>query len=134
MNTHTKGVRNEKLLEDYFINQGIWNIQASYKAPHGRFMHDIFNVFDGVAIDLNTDDVIFWQMKSNIKDYYMAKQKLREFRKHFLMDNPKAKVVIFIFEMSGNVKRLRSFEVGNSLNDEGYPLAIERFVYLKAKK
>jgi len=77
MNTYAKGRAMEKWIEDYFLGIQYW--KCSYRAPHVKFSktHDIFNLFDGVAIT-RYGEVLFWQMKTNISDYYGAKKGIRE--------------------------------------------------------
>ena len=110
INCMKKGQRNEKWLENYFCDQGIWNIQTSYKAPHVKFnkCHDIFNVFDGCAIEVATQNIILWQLKTNKSDYYGFKKKLIEFKRLFMDRNNTVRLVLFLKEKN----KLRIFEDG----------------------
>ena len=110
MNKYLKGQHNEKWLEDYFCKEGIWNIQTSYKAPHVRFSktHDIFSCFDGVALDVKTQNVIFWQLKSNKSHYYSFKKKLLEFYDNFVSRNDRIEIKLFL---KFDSKMLRVYEI-----------------------
>ena len=109
VNCYKKGQRNERWLEEYFCKEGIWNIQTSYKAPHIKFgKTDIFNVFDGVAIDVKTQNVIFWQMKTNKSDYSTFKKKLLDFYDRFVSNNNRIEVKLFL---KFDSKLLRVYEI-----------------------
>jgi hypothetical protein len=133
MNTYLKGRLAEKWLEDYFCSQGIWNVATSYRAPHVKFKAntDIFNLFDGVAIDLKTQNVILWQLKSNPSDYYTFKKKLLEFKHKFISDNDRVEVVLYLKEKNENGWFLRSYEtITDGLTITGF----ERIVPIKLTK
>ena len=110
MNKYLKGRINEKWLEDYFCKEGIWNIQNSYKAPHVKFSktHDIFNMWDGIALDVKTQNVIFWQMKTNKIHYSAFKKKMLTFYDHFVCHNDRIEIKLFL---KFDSKMLRVYEI-----------------------
>lgn len=138
MNTYLKGRLAEKWLEDYFCSQGIWNVQTSYRAPHVKFKAntDIFNTFDGVAIDLKTQNIILWQLKSNKSDYYTFKTRIKEFKAKFIMDNDSIKPILYLKEKNENGWFLRSYEVYVEVGADGTGVVkgFERIVPLKLTK
>jgi len=140
MNTYLKGRNAEKWLEDYFCSQGIWNVATSYRAPHVKFKAntDIFNLFDGVAIDLKTDKVILWQLKSNKSHYYSFKKRILEFKARFLAENNMVEPILYFKERNENGWFLRSYEciVDRNATENGNDIVkgFERIVPIKLTK
>jgi len=132
MNTRGKGVRNMKLLEDHFIASGRWSKEFSYKAPHGRFLKDIYNMFDGVSIDIVSKKVIFWQLKSHKSDYYSAKKDILRFMEECIGHwNDNVYAILYIIEKNENGKFVRSYE---STSDGNTITGFERIEPLKEVK
>ena len=110
MNTRGKGIRKMLELEDFMIAKGIWCKEFIYKAPHGRFLHDIFMMFDGIAVDMQTKHLILWQLKSNRSGYYSAKKDILRFRE-LIGPSERVEPILYLIEKNENGKFLRSYEM-----------------------
>jgi len=110
MNTRGKGIRKMLELEDFMIAKGVWCKEFSYKAPHGRFLHDIFMMFDGIAVDMQTKHLILWQLKSNRTGYYSAKKDILRF-KELIGTSETVEPILYLIEKNENGKFLRSYEM-----------------------
>lgn len=78
MSNYAKGQELERWVANYFMRKGEWIVY--YKAPHVRFSksHDIFNMWDIVAIDRDLHVSVYVQVKKNISDYYSFKKIAKE--------------------------------------------------------
>jgi hypothetical protein len=109
MNTRGKGIRKMLELEDFMIAKGTWCKEFSYKAPHGRFLHDIFMMFDGIAVDMQTKHLILWQLKSNRTGYYSAKKDILRFKNIIGMWNESIDPILYLIEKKKKEKSLRIY-------------------------